>query len=301
MDATARGLSFLQEDAKCRYYTGINCFSVLKKLYEYLEPHLDTPVCNFSKEEMFVMTLTKLRLNTQFTSLAYDYNVCVNTISKYFHRTLYVMYECCKWAICPTDKETAIRHMPAEFRRMYEGKRVFIVDCFEVFSENPSNIKASTSHFSSYKKHNTVKYLIAIHPDGTVAFISDGFGGRSSDKEVTIQSNFLELVQEGDVVLADKGFDIAQLVAARKATLNIPHFLRKKNQFSTDELYSDKQITCLRIHVERMIGYVRSKYTILSSTIPVTALARFQNGKTVTDVIVKVACILAVLNKSIIN
>ena len=38
--------------------------------------------------------------------------------------------------------------------------------------------------WSTYKHHNTVKYLISITPQGTVSFISKGYGGRASDKYI---------------------------------------------------------------------------------------------------------------------
>ncbi|XP_062535339.1 uncharacterized protein LOC134204542 [Armigeres subalbatus] len=299
--ATRRGLNFINNDQSCKYFTGVAKFSVLFKLYKYLESSLDEPYCEFSKDQMFLMTLTKLRLNSQLTSLAHDYNVSVTTISKYFHRTLYIIYECCKWAIKPTQKSVVLRHTPDKFVKQFGSRRVYIIDCFEVMCQTPSDLKAACSHYSNYKKHETVKFLIAMNPDGTVAFISSGFAGRCSDKEIFRQSKFIDLVDEGDVVLADKGFDIADVIASKKAILNIPNFLRKKKQFSLNELNDDKQITTHRIHVERIIGNIREKYSILSGTISVNTLARFQNGLTVIDLIVKVACILVSLNKPIIH
>lgn len=296
-----RGLKFVEDDKTCNYYTGITSFSVLSKLYTYLEPSLDQPFCNLSKDQLFVMTLTKLRLNPPLSSLAYDYNVSVTTVSNYFHRTLYIIYECCKWAIEPTTKAILVKHTPDKFVIQFGSRRVYIIDCFEIFCQTPSKLKAASGHYSNYKKHETIKFLIAIHPDSTIAFISAGFAGRCSDREIFRQSNLIDLIEEDDVVLADKGFDIADLVTSKKSSLNIPNFLRKKKQFSLQELSEDKQITTHRIHVERVIGYLREKYSILSSTIPVNTLARFQNGLTIIDLIVKVASILVSLNKSIIH
>ena len=41
---------------------------------------------------------------------------------------------------------------------------VVIIDCLEIFLDRPLNPLATTQTFSSYKHHNTVKYLIGITP-----------------------------------------------------------------------------------------------------------------------------------------
>jgi hypothetical protein len=51
-----------------------------------------------------------------------------------------------------------------------------------------------------------VKFLIGCAPSGEVTFISPTFGGRTRDTEITVQSGFLDLIEVGDVILADKGF-----------------------------------------------------------------------------------------------
>lgn len=296
-----RGLKFVEDDRKCLFYTGISSYETFFKLFKFLEPSLDQPVCNLSKDQLLVLTLTRLRLNTSLSSLAYDYNSSLTTISKYFHRTLYQIHESLKWANFPTEPEIAVRHLPQNFQSKFGNKRIFIVDCFEIFCQNPSDLKAATSLYSNYKKHETIKYMIAIHPDGNIAFISSGYNGRISDKEIFKKSGILDHIVEDDIILADKGFEIADLVAEKKAVLNIPNFLRKKTQFSLKELDENKQVTQYRIHVERAIGVIREKFSILSAPISVNTMARYQNGLTAVDLIVKVSCILYSLNKKIIT
>lgn len=50
--------------------------------------------------------------------------------------------------------------------------------------------------------------------------------------------------------MADKGFLIQDELAARQAHLVIPPLLKKKPQFSEEELDSTRSIANLRIHVE---------------------------------------------------
>lgn len=50
--------------------------------------------------------------------------------------------------------------------------------------------------------------LIGITPGGFISFKSPaaGDGGRKSDSQITIESGLIDLLQDGDTVLADKGF-----------------------------------------------------------------------------------------------
>ena len=68
--------------------------------------------------------------------------------------------------------------------------------------------------------------LKAISPSGAISFISDLFEGNISDKELTSQYGLLDLLEDGDSVMEDKGFNIADLLNARSVTLNIPPKLK---------------------------------------------------------------------------
>ena len=117
--------------------------------------------------------------------------------------------------------------------------------------------------YSNYKKQNTVKFLIGITPSGTISFVSRCWGGRVSDKVLTQQSGFLDMLEHGDTVLADRGFTIADDIALRGAKLVIPSFTKGKTQLSQKEVETSKQLSQVRIHVERIIGLLKNKYTIL--------------------------------------
>ena len=56
---------------------------------------------------------------------------------------------------------------------------------------------------------------------GSVSFLSNGWGGRASDKILTNACGFLDHLQYGDSVLADRGFTIDEECATRGATLEI--------------------------------------------------------------------------------
>lgn len=60
--------------------------------------------------------------------------------------------------------------MPIAFRTKFRSCAI-VIDCFEIFIERPKNLKARAQTWSNYKKHNTIKYLIGITPQGTISYI----------------------------------------------------------------------------------------------------------------------------------
>ncbi|XP_060578163.1 uncharacterized protein LOC132735245 [Ruditapes philippinarum] len=76
---------FYGDDAKVKYYTGLTNFSVLKALYDYVEP--DIPITHKSalnKFQQLMVVLMKLRLNASNQDLAVRFGVSDTTISRVF-------------------------------------------------------------------------------------------------------------------------------------------------------------------------------------------------------------------------
>ena len=166
---------------------------------------------------------------------------------------------------------------------------VVIIDCFEIFVDRPTDLLARAQTYSQYKHHNTVKYLIVITPQGTVSYISEGWGGRMSDKYITEHCSLLSNLVPGDTVLADRGFDISDSVGSYCSTLKIPAFTRGKGQLSCIEVKQTRKIANVRIHVERVIGNIRKKFSLLSATQPIDFVTSPDGSKTLLDKIVYVS------------
>lgn len=118
------------------------------------------------------------------------------------------------------ERDILLATMPMCFRK-HCPRWTVLIDCFEIFTERPSNQHAKTQTFSNYKHHKTVKYLIGVIPQGTISFKSEG---RVSDKNITENCGLLDKLLPGDLILADRGFDIAESVAAWALTVTIPFF-----------------------------------------------------------------------------
>ena len=164
--------------------------------------------------------------------------------------------------------------MPMCFQFSFGKKTTTIIDCFEIFIERPSNLLARAQTFSNYKHHNTAKVLIAITPQGSICFTSKAWGGRTSDKYLTEKRGLLNNLKPGDLIMADRGFTISESVGMYQAKLAIPAFTRGKNQLHPVDVEHTRGIANVRIHVERVIGLLRQKYTILQGTLPIDYLTR---------------------------
>ena len=78
-----------------------------------------------------------------------------------------------------------------------------------------------------------------------------------------------------------------------QASLHIPAFTKGKDQLSAIEVEKTRAIANVRIHVERVIGAVRQRYTILKGTLPIDfVIKRNQEDIPLIDRIIHVCCAL---------
>ena len=131
--------------------------------------------------QQLMITLMRLRLSLSTQDLAYQFHIHSTTVSRIFLGVLGILFVKLRPLIRWPDRDALIKTMPMSFCKHFP-KCVVIIDCLEIFLDRPSHLFAQAQTYSSYKHHNTVKYLIGITPQRTVSYISEGWGGRTSDK-----------------------------------------------------------------------------------------------------------------------
>ena len=193
-----------------------------------------------------------------------------------------------------------IETTPMCFRELFGTHVATVIDCFEVFINRPSNLKARAQTWSSYKHHNTAKFLIGICPQGVISYISRAWGGRASDTFITDNCGILNNLLPGDYVLADRGFDIEDSVGFYCAQVKLPAFTKGKAQLSAADVEKSRKIAAIRIHVERVICLLRNKYSILQMSLPVDYVMKVSNGYCTIDKIVTVCCALCNLCPTVV-
>uniref|UniRef100_A0A1X7VWW9 DDE Tnp4 domain-containing protein n=1 Tax=Amphimedon queenslandica TaxID=400682 RepID=A0A1X7VWW9_AMPQE len=212
-----------------------------KKLFDILVPFVNKDTT--SKLPLIANvfgTLAKLSLGLLNKNIAYCLNISEAKFSTIFHCWLdYVIHE----------------NLPQCFKK--HAAAVCIADCIKIFIQQPVSLSAQAATYSNYKKHNTVKVLIAATPTGLICFLSKAWGAKVSDKVITQQSGFLKHIWYGDVVLADRGFNVSEDLAVLGTCLKISAFTKGKKQLTQKEVET-RQLAWSCIHIERVIGQLRN-------------------------------------------
>uniref|UniRef100_A0A673I977 THAP-type domain-containing protein n=1 Tax=Sinocyclocheilus rhinocerous TaxID=307959 RepID=A0A673I977_9TELE len=296
---------FKDNTEKVQYYTGLPCFAILLSTFTTVKPFL--PVAKkLSQFQMVLLTLIRLRLDLPIQHLSHIFNVSRRTLSATFADTIDVLYARLTPLLYWPERHCLQATMPHQFLEAF-GKRVaIIVDCFEIRTERPSNLMARTQSFSHNKGTHTIKYLIGITPPRPNVIYFKGRGGegrgeRASDKHITENCGLLNKLLPGDLVLADQGFDIKDSVGMMCAEVKIPAFTKRRCQLDAKDVEDTHAIAHLRIHVERVIGSLRNKYTLLHNTISISLLLPCKDEEfTLLDKLVNVCCILVNMCPSVV-
>ena len=285
---------FISTDVKVRSNTGLQNKDTLDNLYEYLYPNIKNmrywagtkrvtsvknvrrfkkppkkfgPQRKLSGRDELILVLMKLRTGATNDLLSSIFGISAGTCSQVINTWIKFLAKELKPFVFWPECESITRMLPAELCTKYPSLRCTL-DCTEIFIDRPRHLEIQALTWSDYKKHNTAKYLVGIAPNGMISFLSQGWGGRTSDKHIVQNSGFLDLVDPNDVILADRGFTIESDLLMRFAKLEIPPPSSGVDQQTAQEVAKTKKIANARIHVERAIGRLKW-FTILKNTLPI--------------------------------
>ncbi|KAK0166587.1 hypothetical protein PV327_004080 [Microctonus hyperodae] len=269
--------------------------SVSMEIFDYLLKRInDSPKQNVSKEDKLFICLMILKTGISFSGISVLFDLHRTTISKIFHSTLQKLVCATKNDIVWPTKDVVKGTMPKCFKLYFPDTRV-IIDCIEFRTEIPKSISNKAFFYSHHKKGFTIKLLVGITPSGYICFISKAAGGQKSDAEITTESGLLDLLEDGDVVLVDKGFsEIKTSITEKekKITVIMPPFSTSESEFSNEKTEQTHNVASVRIHIQKIMQRLRI-FKILDK-IPVSLF-------TCVDDILHLCCILVNLQLPITN
>ena len=100
-----------------------------------------------------------------------------------------------------------------------------------------------------------------------------------------------------------RGFDIGDDIAFHGGKLKILSFTKGKKQFTQKEFKVSQKISRVRIHVERVIGLLKNKYTILQDVLPVLLVSHKDKDDfySTLDKLIVICASLANLSPSVVQ
>jgi len=214
-----------------------------------------------------------------------------STVSRIFTECLNFLSSKTKDFIFWPDKYSVKQCLPEAFKINYPDCRC-IIDCTEVKVEQPNTVEQRVYLYSRYKSNYTIRFLVAINPNGMICFVSKCYGGRSSDSYITNDSGFLKKLEPGDQVLADKGFPGIQTEIENSNSILIMPPILHNGRFSETEILETYSIVSVRIHIERVFARMKM-YGILNKL----KINLFPH----VDDIVHICCVLTNLQLPIIK
>ncbi|KAK7118574.1 hypothetical protein R3I94_002119 [Phoxinus phoxinus] len=242
-------------------------------------------------EDQVFMALMKVRQDYPHLHLAQLFQCSTATVSNVVNTMIHLLHKVLFQAMMSTvpSRQKNQGSMPASFQSSAFNCRM-IVDCTDIHIAAPSQMDQAKLTYSTYRGMHSFKVLISVAPNGVINFCSQLFPGSASDKFIVQQSGILAHLVAGDLILADKGFLISDIVPAG-VIVNIPPFLNK-GRFTESEVKATKEIAKNRIHVER--ANARLKEFRILDLIP----SHLRNS---ANVLVQLCCALVNLQNPLIK
>ncbi|KAK4884907.1 hypothetical protein RN001_001178 [Aquatica leii] len=235
----------ISSDFKCKVLTGVVNLTIFNILVCAISKmtHKKSHICDKNK---VLLTLMKLKLNLPFNALGVLFKISAKSVHTYFCETLENLSVILKPVIRFPPKEEILSNMPICFQN-YKNTR-HILDCTEITIEK------------------------SVVPSGLITYVSNGYGGRMSDKAIFNSENIIAKLDPGDAIMVDKGILIKNECQQHFIKLIRPPYLRNRTQFSKEDAQTTASIAKARVHVERAIQRIKifriCKGTILWTLLP---------------------------------
>ena len=117
------------------------------------------------------------------------------------------------------DVDTVHTLKPKNFKSQ---KLHSIADATVRFIKTPKDHLLQRLTWSNYKHHNTLKVLVVIAPSSDIMFISLAYLGSISNKEITKQSGYMDMMEPYTELMVDKGFNTSNECAAKRIDVVVP-------------------------------------------------------------------------------
>jgi hypothetical protein len=221
--------------------------------------------------QMFFLLFT-LRTGNTLEIAGILFGISKATATRYFVTWLDLMARVLMLEMPFPNQEDTRATVPQEYKDVFGSDCVRIVlDCTNINIQTHTDPDNQRVTWSKYYAGNVAKILIGTSAAGGITFASLAYPGKISDNDITAESILkLNLLDEGDDVVVDKGFTIHHLLFEKLIGTWMPP---KKDKdavcFDQAQVQMTSKIANKRIHVERAMKRIKA-FSYLKRTIPVS-------------------------------
>ena len=129
--------------------------------------------------------MMKLRLGSTNADLAQRFGVSITRVSNIFTTWIKVLANQLRCMVYNPSIDVVKNMLPKKLKKTGYSKVRHIIDCTELLIETHSDPALKASTWTDYKHHNTAKVLVSVTPNGAFNFVSEAWGGRTSDVHLT--------------------------------------------------------------------------------------------------------------------
>ena len=117
--------------------------------------------------DQFFLMMIKIKLNLCNKDLGYRFGISESLVSHYIYTWICFLYRHLKEIDWTPSPQQVSGTLPQSFHDKYPTTFA-IIDGSEIFIETPNDLHIQSSTWSSYKHHNTAKFLIACTRGETI-------------------------------------------------------------------------------------------------------------------------------------
>ncbi|XRA96672.1 DDE superfamily endonuclease [Pycnococcus provasolii] len=218
----------------------------------------------------YLLTLMILRTGLSQLVVSGLFGVSESYVSRTFSVWIVHMMHVLKAAF-PTPNQASLRGTCPLDMMNKMGDAGHIFDATELEIEVPTEKQAQAATWSEYKHRNTIKFLTSVSACGATIFVSEAYPGRITDEKLVDVCGLCDVMEPGQVGMADKGFHAAAYLLAKSGvSMTVPpKRARGQKILSVDQVVETANTANPRIHVER--SYKRTKeYRIFKHRISIS-------------------------------
>jgi len=252
-------------------------FQVFKLLLKFIPKSSDKTVTRENRLFMFLMII---KLNISYSALSAFFNISLSTVTRIFDDCLHSLSIKINHFLFWPDKSSI---SAAESLKINDPNFHYIIGSTEIKTEQPDTVEQRVFLYSRYERCYTIKFLVAITPNGIIRFVSSCYGGSKSDSLITNDSGILSEFESGDIVYAHERFLGTEASCENSnGNLGISPILHH-DRFTGDEVMETHDTNDVNSEIERVFSRLKTHAILNKISIELMP---------VIDKVIQICCVL---------